>query len=95
MTLEEFKRLNKENGLHWFDQGTLKFWASRIPHWDTSGYFISREKSGFGDDRNFMYTIRKANFVTGNVTTVGEFLAYKTLHRAKSALNEILKEGRI
>lgn len=84
MTLNEFKRLNKEKGFHWFDADTMRFFNSRISNWDaTTGLFITSEQN-HGCPR--LYTIRLANFNTGKVETCGEFQQYKTLYDAKQDL---------
>ena len=88
MRLKEFKQLNAAKGLHWFDKGTMRFFNSRILDFDCiSGYFISSEKQLITDQCR--YTIRKADFKTGNVTTIGEFCEYSTLNRARTALKKI------
>ena len=80
----EFIELNKSKGLHWFDKDTLRFFKSRVSNWDCiSGLFISSER---GPDMVRKYTVRKADFETGNVSTVGEFQQYRTIKAAKGAM---------
>lgn len=86
MKLREFKRLNAASGYFWFNPNTLQFWHSTIPLWDdVTGHFVSREKTGFYASADYRYTLRKANFVTGEVDTVGRFQEYETLYLAKRA----------
>lgn len=90
MNKDQFIRLNKEKGFHWFDKATIRFFKSRVMSWDNvTGYFISSERHSFDTSR--CYTIRKADFNTGQVETVGEYGEYPTLTRAKTALNKLLK----
>ncbi len=87
MTLLEFKKLNKSIGNHWFDNGAMEFFNSAIEHWDAdTGLFITSDKMG---DRERKFSIRRANFETGRVKTVGEFQEYDTLAEAKKSLKQI------
>jgi hypothetical protein len=84
MSLTEFKQLNRARGFHWFEQATLRFFRSRVSNFDCiSGLFISSER---GPNGVRAYTLRRADFETGNVKTEGEFQAYSSLARAKTAL---------
>ncbi len=84
MTLLEFKKLNKSIGNHWFDDGAMQFFKSKIEHWDgATGMFITSEQDG---DRDRKYTIRRANFETGRVKTVGAFQKFNTLDDAIEGL---------
>lgn len=86
MHLYEFKQLNKSRGYHWFDADTVRFFRSRISNFDViSGLFISSEQR-LGDCR--AYTLRRADFATGQVETIGEFQQYKSLAAAKTALRK-------
>lgn len=92
MTLEEFKRLNKSIGNYWFSESTMEFFKCRIEHWENDrGYFITSEL-GPTEQCERLFTIRKGDFNTGRVRTVGSFQEYETLYKAKKALNNILIE---
>lgn len=87
MTLDEFRRLNKSKGFHWFDDASMKFFATKIVHWDTAtGYFISSELPPF---KGVRFSIRKADFETGKVETIGALGQYETLPDAKEALGKL------
>lgn len=89
MRLDEFKALNKAKGYYWFSKDTMRFFKSRVVSFDiVTGYFISSERNG---DLPRCYTIRKANFETGNVESVSEFQAYPTLQRVKTAYKRLLR----
>lgn len=89
MRLYEFKQLNQAHKMHWFDADTLRFFKSRISNWDViTGYFISSER-GPNDQR--LYSIRKGNFETGNVTTIGQFQQYTDIRTAKRAIKNLLR----
>lgn len=86
MNLSEMRSLNRQNGGHWFDRGTMRFFASKVetPAND-EGYFVTSEKTGpDSDERRF--TVRKIDLETGAVDTVGDFLAYETKQAAKDAI---------
>lgn len=74
---------------HWFSQGAMSFFKSRLPQdaylVDGVYYFVSSEK---GPNMPRLYTIRTMGN-DGQVKTVGEFQAYTTKARALSALKHI------
>lgn len=89
MSFEEFKALNKAQGFHWFDRDTMSFFNSRIVHWNHLGYFISSERGPMPDSPR-LFTVRRADFETGNVRTVSKFQEFKTLAEAREAMGEIM-----
>ncbi len=90
MTLKEFMRLNKEVGNHWFSPATLEFFESKVHDFDEdSGIFITSECGPFGKGPR-AYTIRKADFQTGRVSTVGKFQEYATLQKARTHASRVL-----
>ena len=90
MTLTEFMRLNKQIGNHWFSPDTLAFFESHVHDFDeSSGVFITSECGPFGKGPR-AYTIRKADFQTGRVSTVGKFQEYATLQKARTQANKII-----
>lgn len=87
MELLEFMKLNASKGYHWFESGTIEFFGSRISNWDeNSGLFITSEQPPHGDRS---YTIRQANFETGQVSTIGEFCQYDSKASALAAMNKL------
>jgi len=69
----------------------MQFFGSKVRAYDPlTGYFITREKKCF-DSMKIGYTIRKADFKTGNVETIGKFLEFDTYQKAKVALMRIIK----
>jgi len=82
MTLAEFKKLNAEKGLHWFSEGTMSFFQSKIEYWNDSGWFITSEVDPSGTKK---FSVRSADFETGQVSTVGKFHSYDDLNEAKQA----------
>jgi hypothetical protein len=77
---------------HWFDKRTLEFFDSTLPaRGERIGdwiYFVTREKTGFTSS-NHAFSVRRFNEVTGDIETVGEFLAYATKEDAKAAIRDI------
>lgn len=88
MTLAEFKALNEAKGQFWFKPDTMKFWGSTVEYWSTSGYFITSENQ-FDKNLPKRFTIRKADFETGNVSTIGKFQAYSNLQDAREVMEEL------
>jgi hypothetical protein len=92
MSLTEFKRLNKAKGYYWFEPDTMRFFKTRISNWDPiSGTFITSEK---GPDGQRRFSVRKANFETGEVDTVGKFQQYGSLGAAKTARRTVVRGSR-
>lgn len=90
MTLTEFMRFNKQVGNHWFSPSTLAFFQSHVHDFDEdSGVFITSECGPFGKGPR-AYTIRKADFQTGRVSTVGKFQEYATLQKARTQANKLI-----
>ena len=87
MTIKQFKKLDQEiNAVKWFAPETMAFFKTKIEIWNSqTGYFITSE--AYAIDR--AYTIRKANFKTADVDTIGDFQAYGTLEQALEALEAI------
>jgi hypothetical protein len=91
MKQDEFINFNSSKGFHWFDKGSMAFFRSRVSNWDSiSGLFISSER---GPNGGRAYSIRKADFETGNVSTIGKFQAYDSIGSAKTALRRLLRNG--
>lgn len=70
MRFETFKRYVHKG--HFFDADTMRFFASKVleDFWSlTTGYFLTSEKKCF-DDNTRVFSVRKANFETGDVATI-------------------------
>lgn len=90
MTLEEFKELNKSIGNHWFKEGAMEFFDSKIHDFDEdSGFFITSEDSHIGSSKR-LYTIRLANFQTGRVKTVGTFQEFDSITQARTRFKRLI-----
>jgi hypothetical protein len=92
MTYEAFVRFNEEQGYHWFKPDTMRFFDSKIHDWDVkTGFFISSEKGPIrGSVRKF--TVRKADFETGNVSTLSEFQEFDSIDEARIFIDYELEE---
>lgn len=90
MTIADIKRRNAEAGLHFFDRSTMRFFDSRVlaPIWTgTDGsYFVTSER--FNADEPRLYTVRKIDWATGVVDTVGAFQQYRSAPDAYEAARE-------
>jgi len=90
MRLEEFKERNRAKGFHWFEPDTIRFFNSVITNFDIiTGYFISSERQHDTDERR--YTLRRADFASGNVLTISRFQQYSNMRQAKAALKRALR----
>ena len=93
--LGDFMRANHDNGGHYFDADTMRFFGSRLPDGVLYGgrYFITSEKQpnhGSGNHPR-MYSVREA-LVTGEVGHGGsEFQAFTTLGRARTYARALAK----
>lgn len=88
----------RNDGGHWFDKATMKFFNSRLSDAIYYGkkhiYFVSSEVNPSGVRR---YSVRKYNPEEIEIYTVGEFFSYNSLQAAKIAAracaeNEISEE---
>jgi len=95
MTIQEMARANKAAGHHWFDAEAIRFFSSRIDretfrsgpqHW----LFVSSEKPPRGERR---YSVRVFDSVTGHVDTVGDFMAYGSIVKAKAEAKRLAAQG--
>lgn len=87
--IEEVMAANSAAGFHFFDSGTMLFFASRI-HGDLlpGKRFITSEKRCWDDDTR-RYTVRKFDVYTGHIETVGEFNQYETFEEALEAAKKL------
>lgn len=85
MTLTEFKDLNANKGKFFFSPDTMRFFKSSVEYWDAkTGFFVTSEKAPL--DTKLRYTVRKADFETAEVETIGQFQQYKSLSTARAAI---------
>lgn len=79
----EFKFRHERAGKYFFSASTMAFFKSRIlDRCPFTGFFITSEGGPFGNGPR-RYTIRKADFETFGVETVGEFQEFETLYKAR------------
>jgi hypothetical protein len=84
MTITEMKALNASNGYFFFERDTMKGFNSRIHGTaNDKGFFITSEQ--FDENSPRLYTLRRIDFTTGDVDTVGKFQQYNTLADARAA----------
>lgn len=81
-TIRELAALNHENGGHWFDKSSMRFFGTSFESGIIRGkYFVTSEKPPHGPRK---YTVRSFDD-KGNVHTVGDFCGYGT--RAEAMAN--------
>lgn len=91
--LRDFARAHAEAGGHFFDDGAMRFFNSRIlwDSWAISGgviYFVTSEQFDYNSPR--LYSLRKGDLWNPRDTdTIGEFQQYETRAQAVYALRKI------
>lgn len=73
---------NKEVGHHFFDESSMRFFDSKVYDKVFGDYFVTSEQAPAGLRR---YSVRRIDWASGNITTVGEFQEYETLRDAYRA----------
>ena len=76
--MDEIKRASRIAGSHWFDAGSMRFFRSRILDTVYQGgggvYFVSSEQfEGSSGRAPRMFSIRKFNPLTADISTFGPF----------------------
>lgn len=93
MNIDYIKAKAEQDGNHFFDEGTMRFWNSRVlpssfAKMDEEVYrFVTSEKNWASDRR---YTIREADMRGGRfvINTIGDFQQYATGREAKKHIKE-------
>ena len=93
-TIADLRSANKQAGMHWFSPATMRFFkskvASRLRSGDgKTGYFVTSERQS--ETRPRLFTIRKADLVTADIDTVGEFQGYATRRAAMAGMDVLVK----
>ena len=80
---DEFKYKHERAGKYFFSPSWMAFFKSKVLDWRPfTGFFITSESGTFGKEPK-RYTIRKADFDTFDVDTIGEFQEFETLYKAR------------
>lgn len=87
--IRAIREWNAENGQHWFEPATLRFFNSRVganvypcsPRQET--YFVSSEQRDGTCPR--LFTVRAASWANGHIRTVGKFQQYTNRKTAENA----------
>jgi hypothetical protein len=102
LDIEEAERINIQKGFYWFSKGTKRFFGSSISRtlYSNDGkiyYFWSKEDSGFIPPITKKWSVRRFNYETGEVDTIGEFCEHNSVSSANAKIKELLeaqsKEG--
>lgn len=95
ITMSYIRHANKEAGNHFFSEGALRFFSSIIGHVTFAtddgehAFFVTSEKH---EKRPRLYTVRIFTMQTGDVSTHGEFQAYKSEAMAERAAEKAALE---
>ncbi len=92
-SMADVKRANQAADQHWFDEGALRFFDSRIDNVLHAGrYFITSEQfHGSTHSNPRRWSIREVS-ADGSIETVGDFQAYASHPDALIALRELLDQ---
>jgi hypothetical protein len=95
--LRELRQYNQRLGFHFFDEDSMRFFASRITavyHGDSPAdynIFISSERNTWSNAARY-YTVRQL-CIDGNIRDLSTFQQYSTSAQAKRAIEKYLKSG--
>jgi hypothetical protein len=101
--ISEFRRASLRGDRHWFSSATLRWWSTRLPAMgyttddQTVGFFVSSEQdrsipyAAWDGERR--YSVRRMDFDTGRVSTVGEFGGYMDRRTATRAAMDAAREA--
>lgn len=78
-SIDEIKQRHRSTGGHFFDNPTMRFFDSRISEKTYGNHFVTSECGPSGLRR---YTVRRIDWDTGDIATVGHFHQYDTLREA-------------
>ena len=83
--ISEVKQANQRAGYYFFERATMRFFKSRVARScyatkDGGAYFVTSEQFDHTTPR--LYTVRYAK-PDGDIDTVGEFQAYRTVNEAR------------
>lgn len=89
-TIAEAKELNRAKGQYFFSRDTMRFFHSKIESTILADhYFITSERDTFNDRQpRKLYSVRRIDWETGDISTVGEFQGYRTKEAARKAVYE-------
>ena len=91
----QIRHANAAAGQHFFEPGTMRFFASRVlpAVYDGPGgvYFVTSEK---GPDGVRRFTVREFQRDTGDVRTAGEFQAFGSRAAAQKEAKRLAKVSR-
>lgn len=89
-TIDDIKKRNREGGHHFFDTATMGFFSSRIyPKVFGNDYFVTSEQFPTGLRR---YSVRRMDWETGAIETVGQFQGFTSLSEAKREAQELASQ---
>ncbi len=92
-TMRDGIAAHKDNGGHFFDPLTMRFFRSRVGRRIYGGqYFVTSERDGFSLNPR-RYTVRKFTGPDGDVETVGEFQQYASRSGAIAAAKRYAIKG--
>ena len=92
--INEIERANGLAGYHFFEEGSKRFFRSRILSEVYGGrYFITSEQfvSSYREVAPRQYTIRRADG-EGHVASVGAFNSYRSAAEARRVIMQLLEE---
>ena len=91
VTISDIREHNARAGFFFFKRDTMRFFRSRVVSavYQKGLYFITEEQPPHNKP---CYTVRKYDESTGNILTVGEHYAHRTIDAARQAIREYIRE---
>lgn len=91
LTIDDVKRINRQNGFHFFDADTMRFWGtSLITELFRNNTFVTADDNY--DRSKKMYTVRLFDEDTGDIKTVCGFQRFDNLDDAVKAAKAYVQD---
>ena len=89
-TINDIVRRNQDAGHHFFDDASMRFFDSKV--YDrvfSNAYFVTSEQAPAGLRR---YSVRRMDWASGAVETIGDFQEFDSLRDAYRAAEKYAKQ---
>ena len=88
-TIDDIKKRNREVGHHFFDDETMRFFSSRVYSKVCGDYFVTSEQFPSGLRH---YSVRRIDWDTGVIETVGGFQRFTSLADAMREAKQLASQ---
>lgn len=95
-TINDIKQAMMDRGSHWWDASSMRFFRTTVasPVYQGPGgvFFVTRDKSGFGD-APLRWTVRKFDPAELDIDTIGEVAGYRSAAAAQEEAKRLAGES--